>query len=222
MSAVSCRDSELAIDCITSELRLPDRKSSNCFQTTSRSMFARFGTLGFELKPSRPWQRSHRRATSRPRKAFPEYALAMVSAVHATLEGIRTGGSGASDPIKLALANKKETTPRAIPGSPIWPFNALRVPANLLAQSTVCPRLLTQVAKLLQRHRNELASHGVMSRPAELMAGHLIFTWPRKLQVRLDDITGNRLNLYAGLFDARLVHHICARDPNPDGNTRRY
>ena len=40
-------------------------------------------------------------------EALPEEAMSIVSAVHAMLEGMRTGGSAASDPVRTALPHSK-------------------------------------------------------------------------------------------------------------------
>src|SRR5258708_1197858 len=68
-----------------------------------RSMPARFGVETAGLKPSAPWQWSHRRARSIPWKASPPDARAMVSLVQAILEGIRaTGGALVCSRIEVA------------------------------------------------------------------------------------------------------------------------
>src|SRR4030088_2834219 len=83
------------------------RKSSNCFQMEGLSIPARFGVETAGLKPSAPWQWSHRRARSIPWKASPPEARAIVSRVHATLEGIRVARGALVCNSKEVAPNKK-------------------------------------------------------------------------------------------------------------------
>src|SRR4030088_332357 len=85
-------------------MRFWARKSSNCFQIESLSIPARFGVEAAGLKPSAPWQWSHRRARSIPWKASPPEARTVVSRVHAILEGIGVAGGA-------LVCNRKEVAP---------------------------------------------------------------------------------------------------------------
>src|ERR1700730_10638154 len=69
-----------------------------------RSIPARFGVETAGLKPSAPWQWSHRRARSIPWKASPPEARAIVSLVHAIWDGIRVAGGA-------LVCNRKEVAP---------------------------------------------------------------------------------------------------------------
>src|SRR5271156_1438410 len=156
-----------------------------------------------------------------PRSGFPEEACAIVPAVHATFEGTRTGGSALSDPRRRALPEMQTTIATASAAEPIRLPDS-RSSANPLPQSTIPPRLSTQVSKCFRRNRDQPASHCVVSGPAELMAGHFVLPCPRKLQPGFDHIAGHRLDLVLGSADRQFVDYVGARDPKTDRDPARH
>src|SRR3981081_2183645 len=197
------------------------RKSSNCFQMEGLSIPAKFGVEATGLKPSAPWQWSHRRARSIPWKASPPEARAIVLLLRAMLDGSRVGGA--------ALAcNRKEVAPntRGSNRNRIEAVARLRIGfrrvEDELARRTVSPFIRLQVGELITRHDYQARSHSVVTGSAEFPAGHFIFAGMRKPKPRFADIAGHNLHRVIRITEAETMHRIRTRNPKTNGNAGGY
>jgi hypothetical protein len=135
---------------------------------------------------------------SDPRKALPEEAIAIVSAVQATLDGIRAGGSDASDFMRTAFPPNTIKMAKARTAGLAGLFAAMRSLANSLTLGTIHPSLWGQFPKLFRGDHNQPAPHRVMSGSAKFTARHLVPAWMFKLQARFADITRDGLEFVGG------------------------
>src|ERR1700730_14707514 len=174
------------------------RKSCNCFQMDSLSMPARFGVEAAGLKPSAPWQWSHRRARSIPWKASPPEARDIVSCVHAILEGIRVARGALVCNSKDVAPNKRGSKRNRIAVARL----GFRREEDELPRCTVSPFIRQQVGELITRHDHQARSHSVVTGSAEFPAGHFVFAGMRKLKPRLADIAGHNLHRVVRIAEA--------------------
>src|SRR5579862_7721946 len=197
---MSRRERDCAIGTITSDRRFPALKSSSCFQTVSLFMLARLGVKATGLKPSAPWQCSQRRASSMPRKLSPLEASAMVSVVHATLEGIARSSPA------LTADEKKQTTKIAAEASvranaPTLPSARAGIKRAVLLCGTGSSFICAKRGKLIARNDFYFGAHRVVSGAAEFPAGGLVNAGVGELELRLADVAGQNLHVVVGAFN---------------------
>src|SRR5579884_3044677 len=175
---------------------------------TSRSTLARLGIDAFALNPSWPWQCSQRRAISNPRNGSPFDATSRVSSVQATLEGIRSGGSG-----KGGAAATSSTT--------VAPSVNIKIEIALL-RGTTHPFVRAQFVELLRRYHHQLSFHRVMPCPAIMMTRHAVRTRAGKSHVGMAHTARPNHQAHVVVVHGQHVRGVGAGDAQMNRNIHRH